>query len=109
MDQALGIWELDKKVILILTFLSNVTGEIWNEYADIFEGSDLEMKDADAADEMAESAAAAFPPGQENKFVNQYIQVGDQIVANHVHCTKVRRKIILVACGRSVLINSSNR
>ncbi|KAK7049794.1 hypothetical protein SK128_013356, partial [Halocaridina rubra] len=85
----LGIWELNSAVILVLSYLKDVTGEIWS--------NDVENSSMSEQGACANSKAETINP-------KGYLNIGDMVTLYHVHCSNSAERTSLTCCGRSQLV-----
>lgn len=85
LDEDIGIYQLDGRTQLVISYIHDITGEIWNMSED---SKDLEL----------------FSSRASEKELYKFLKAGDKIMIFHAHFTKVDGTPTLSCCGRSLVL-----
>ncbi|KAG7168208.1 hypothetical protein Hamer_G016848 [Homarus americanus] len=85
-DEASGIYELDGKTRLVITYLLEVTGELWNENLENVNETNIPSNNS-----------------TEKNAPYRCLEEGDSVMLHRVHHTKINGTLHLICCGRSLV------
>ncbi|XP_042223437.1 uncharacterized protein LOC121867522 isoform X2 [Homarus americanus] len=90
-DEASGIYELDGKTRLVITYLLEVTGELWNENLENVNETNIPSNNS-----------------TEKNAPYRCLEEGDSVMLHRVHHTKINGTLHLICCGRSLVEKNRN-
>lgn len=99
-DEEAGIYLLNNCMKLYITFLKDLTGEVWNEESLYKAETFVETLDNHQSYETLRTSHLS-----KNMDVYQCLTVGDTIRIIRCHYILKEKKVTLVCCGRSYIIN----
>lgn len=94
-DKEAGVYELDGRIRLVISYLLELTGELWNN--DLLEDHVQTVTTAGVSDRLSGV----------NRLYN-CIDVGDYVMVYHAHHSKIAGILHLICCGRSFVRKKRN-
>ncbi|XP_047482535.1 CST complex subunit CTC1-like [Penaeus chinensis] len=85
LDEDIGIYQLDGRTQLVISYIHDITGEIWNMSEDL---KDVEL----------------FSSRASGKERYRFLKAGDKVMIFHAHFTKMDGTPTLSCCGRSLVM-----
>ncbi|XP_045131663.1 uncharacterized protein LOC123516441 isoform X2 [Portunus trituberculatus] len=104
-DEEVGIYLLDNNMKLYITFLKDLTGEIWNEESPYKTKTLVEALNNHQSFE-SERTSSHLPRCTD---VYKCLKVGDTVRIIRCHYILKEKKVTLVCCGQSYILNESRK